>query len=157
MLALSLTFPETLPKVETFPLLLSDLRNLTKGNAPSSALRLSSSPANTLSDLQDPPGHHVRKRGLSFLWGFLFHCVEHKEKASLLVNGLKLVLKEWRVRDSSPAPISMLPLFLWPSWQSWAFPLHPNEGRWNGLNLQSQCSHCRLWRSSEQSKPVLTN
>lgn len=54
MLALNFTFPETFPKVETFPLLLSDLRNLTKGNGPSLALRLSSSPANTLSDLQDP-------------------------------------------------------------------------------------------------------
>lgn len=49
------TFPESFPKVETFPLLLSDLlRNLTRGNGPSSALRLSLAPANTLSDLQDP-------------------------------------------------------------------------------------------------------
>ena len=36
-------------------------------------------------------------------------------------------------------------------------PLHPNEGRWNGLNLGAQCSPCGLRRAFEQHKSASTN
>lgn len=104
------------------------------------------------------PGHHVRNRGPLFplkfpvsLYGtqgynkfsskWLESCFEKVEREGFIA------CPNFHVAFVPLAQLTM-PGFA---------PLHLNEGRWNGLNLGLQCSHCRLWRAFEQNKSASPN